>query len=503
MEIESLARRARGGEEEPIQPAAPQPMHDGAAEPVATVGAAPPASAPGPGLLTATPSAPAQQATRRAAGRTWFGGRPAPRVQEPRARSEEEPARPAAPRQTHDDADPAAATGTIAPASAPRPSLAPATPPVPVQQATRRAARPPWWREAQLWWEDLWYGRWAKSLLLVALLLLVGFGMFRLQQQPRLATPPTAALPADVLADTGRTPTPAPTATPASAPVPQAPSAAAPAGVTIPQAPPAATPPGAPIPPAPAGTILFHSSQETPGFLQLFAMQPNGEGVRRIPGTPRNASHPRLSPDGTRVAFAGNEGGGDDLFVIGLDGSGLRRLTRGPGRNRFPVWSPDGKQLAFGSDRDGNWEIYTLGLDEGKLTRLTNNPADDNLPAWSPDGQWLAFQSDRGRGMHLYKMRADGGEVAAVTHGPGNDRYPVWSPDGRRLAYYSDREGGRDQLFAIDADGGHDTRLTTSAGRDQLPAWSPEKAGGSSSPRNARAAGAFISSSSKMAPSGS
>lgn len=233
-------------------------------------------------------------------------------------------------------------------------------------------------------------------------------------------------------------------------------------------------PPGTPASGAPAGIILFQSSRDTPGALQLFAMRADGGAVRRLGGITPGAGFPRLSPDGTRVAFVGNTGAADDIYTVNLDGSDLVRVTADLGNNRFPTWSPDGQRLAFGSDRSGDWEVYTTDIRGGDLARVTLDPADDNLPSWSPDGRWIAFQSDRDGAMHLYKAHPDGTDAAALTRGNANDRYPTWSPDGRRIAFYSDRAGGIDQLYVIDADGARETRLLVSRGRDQLPNWSPD-----------------------------
>ena len=335
---------------------------------------------------------------------------------------------------------------------------------------SHRAAAPrpvsPWRGEVLLWWEDLWYGRWGRVALLALAVALAALAMWAVLSRARGGEPQGAG--AEIAAGAAATPPlvlPAPGTSPVPGGLPATGPTPVPGDLSAPT-----------TPAAPAGLIVFHSSQETPGTLQLYTVRA-GEGdpvARRVPGTPRYAAHPRLSPDGARIAFAGGDAGGDDLYVIRPDGTGLTRLTRDRGRNRFPAWSPDGKQLAFGSDRDGNWEIYRLDLGSGVEARVTNHPADDNLPSWSPDGQWLAFQSDRDGGMHLFKLRADGGEVVQLTRGAGNDRYPAWSPDGRRLAFYSDRAGGLDQLFAVDADGRGETRLATTAGRDQLPSWSPD-----------------------------
>jgi TolB protein len=60
-------------------------------------------------------------------------------------------------------------------------------------------------------------------------------------------------------------------------------------------------------------------------------------------------SEPAWSPDGQHIAFAGSrnlKSGGyltTDLFVMNADGSGLRRLAKLPGDEHDPDWSPDGR----------------------------------------------------------------------------------------------------------------------------------------------------------------
>ena len=36
-----------------------------------------------------------------------------------------------------------------------------------------------------------------------------------------------------------------------------------------------------------------------------------------------------------------------EIYVMNADGSGQRRLTRSTVRDSYPVWSPDGRRIAF------------------------------------------------------------------------------------------------------------------------------------------------------------
>src|SRR3989442_12739243 len=78
-----------------------------------------------------------------------------------------------------------------------------------------------------------------------------------------------------------------------------------------------------------------------------------------------NDDWPSWSPDGTQIAFAGSPGATRpcaprrfdygcprDLYVVNADGSGLRRITNDHSVDSAPSWSPNGRELAFeGSSR--------------------------------------------------------------------------------------------------------------------------------------------------------
>ena len=56
---------------------------------------------------------------------------------------------------------------------------------------------------------------------------------------------------------------------------------------------------------------------------------------------------PRWSPDGRRIAFISDAGGGDNVWVMNADGSGARAVTKEDYRLLYtPTWSPDGQYIA-------------------------------------------------------------------------------------------------------------------------------------------------------------
>ena len=72
--------------------------------------------------------------------------------------------------------------------------------------------------------------------------------------------------------------------------------------------------------------------------------------VRMVAAT---ANVPRWSPDGRRLAFGRVVDGREQLFVVNADGSGERRLVASDAYDSLPEWSSDGESIVFTRDADG------------------------------------------------------------------------------------------------------------------------------------------------------
>jgi len=183
-----------------------------------------------------------------------------------------------------------------------------------------------------------------------------------------------------------------------------------------------------------------------------------GREDRRIHVALSGLQTPQWSPDGTQLVLTGFSNGFTDLFIINRDGTGLRRLTNDKFADLHPAWSPDGKTIAFVTDRGGetdfdllrfgNLRIALLHLESGAIDLLGNMDIGKNInPVWAPDGRSLAFVSDRTgiNNVFLYDM-ADGQIYQLTNMFTGvqgiTPLSPVltWAPQADRMAfvYYED-----------------------------------------------------------------
>jgi serine/threonine protein kinase/Tol biopolymer transport system component len=156
-----------------------------------------------------------------------------------------------------------------------------------------------------------------------------------------------------------------------------------------------------------------------------------------VPLGPYN--HPRVSPDGTRVAIGTDDGKEAQVWIYGFSkSSAARRLTFG-GSNAFPVWSADGARVVFQSNREGDpglWWQRADGTD--KATRLTRAEAGaSHVPqSWSPDGRHLLFDEVRGDRVSAWDYSvADGKAVPFSSLQSDVPSGATFSPDGRWVAY--------------------------------------------------------------------
>jgi serine/threonine-protein kinase len=153
---------------------------------------------------------------------------------------------------------------------------------------------------------------------------------------------------------------------------------------------------------------------------------------------PRAYQHPRLSPDGRRLAFGIDDGKDADIWVYEVSGTSMPRRLTYKGHNRYPVWFPDSQRVAFQSDREGDVGIFWQRADvSGTAERLTRaEPGAAHIPqSWSKN-DILLFDVRKDSTVSLWTFSLSDKKTAAFGGVQSSDPTgAVFSPDGRWVAY--------------------------------------------------------------------
>ena len=93
----------------------------------------------------------------------------------------------------------------------------------------------------------------------------------------------------------------------------------------------------------------------------------------------------------THVAFAY----ANNIWIVERKGGDARRLSSFQGQSTNPKISPDGTMVAFSADYAGNTDVYVVPVSGGEPQRLTWHPGADTVQGWTPDGTKIMFASGR------------------------------------------------------------------------------------------------------------
>jgi TolB protein len=99
---------------------------------------------------------------------------------------------------------------------------------------------------------------------------------------------------------------------------------------------------------------------------------------------------PVWSPDGQHLAFLRRTGSANTtnrtLYLADDQGNVIRNLTPTLRNAMNPVWSPDGTHIAFLSDENAEWFVYVVQINGTGLRRISPIPVVDAsfFPAWLP-----------------------------------------------------------------------------------------------------------------------
>ena len=121
----------------------------------------------------------------------------------------------------------------------------------------------------------------------------------------------------------------------------------------------------------------------------------------------RVVAGPAVASDG-RLAFLVQRRGRTELYVMNADGTGTRRLAEELDVRGAPAWSPDGQWLAVAAaNADGEPQLVKIPVAGGKPVALVKEYSTD--PIWAPSGRFLIYSgADVGTMFPVKAVNVDG-----------------------------------------------------------------------------------------------
>ena len=262
----------------------------------------------------------------------------------------------------------------------------------------------------------------------------------------------------------------------------------------------------------------------------LWMVSGDGKDNRPLTTGAFKDAEPRLSPDGTRLAYLSNRSGKTQIHVRWMNNGQEAQITdlqQAPGGIE---WSPDGQWIGYtarvpskpdwsvrlpekpagakwpdppivitklrwtadgqGILTPGYTHVFAVPSTGGSPKQITNGDYNHGGGqggggfSWSEDGKWVYVSTNRIpdaeydlEGGDIYAYSVDDGLVKQLTHRKGPDTSPVPGPGGKKIAYighdWKFQSYTVNHLYLMDTDGSNSKCLTASLDRDvRAPHWS-------------------------------
>lgn len=166
------------------------------------------------------------------------------------------------------------------------------------------------------------------------------------------------------------------------------------------------------------------------GQSQLYVLNADGSGVRRLASSSGIDTEPFWGND-SNIYFTSDRGGSPQIYRISAGGGTAQRVTFDGSYNVTPRLSADGTLLAFITRNAGRFQVAVQDLATRQTTILTDSARDES-PSFAPNGRMILYATESGGRGVLSAVSSDGRVKQRLTVQAADVREPAWGPQPRQ-----------------------------------------------------------------------
>jgi hypothetical protein len=165
------------------------------------------------------------------------------------------------------------------------------------------------------------------------------------------------------------------------------------------------------------------------GKYELFSSAGDGSDVVRLTNNAFDDKWPAISNNG-KIAFSSNRDLPLNIYSMNMDGSGVARVTDFPSTDTHPKWSPDNTKIAYVSDRSGSPEVWISDLSFHPVQLTFGIYTDISDITFAEGGAAIYFASSQ----TIYRVPTGGGSTTVFQSFSDPVLSISGSPDGQEIA---------------------------------------------------------------------
>jgi eukaryotic-like serine/threonine-protein kinase len=203
--------------------------------------------------------------------------------------------------------------------------------------------------------------------------------------------------------------------------------------------------------------------------------------LKRITRDPNFAVYPSLDASGGKLAFLSNRRGAYTAWLLDLKSGAESQLSSSKQDQMWPRISPDGSRVAYTEERIGRYEQFYVPSGGGAMEVLCED-CGPTISDWSSDSKKVLvdFWSPQ-KLLTISLLKLDSHDrIQILQHSRYNLMQARFSPDERSIAFVTRMDSGHSQIMVAPYQ--NETRspqsswiaLTGGTSWDTAPQWSPD-----------------------------